>query len=202
MSRPATTDLEETHTFPDAAAFEAWLEAHHEDATGVWLKVAKKGSGATSVTTTEALDVALCFGWIDAQRRSHDATHFLQRYTRRRPRSTWSQVNVDKVAALTAAGRMRPAGEVEVAAAKADGRWEAAYPSQRTASTPPDLVAALDASPAARAAFEALGRSDRYQAFLPLLLARTSETRAARLDRLITDLAGAPAERVGDGRDQ
>lgn len=111
----------------DARAWEAWLAEHHEDSPGVWLRVAKKGSGVASVTISEALDVCLCYGWIDGLRHSLDGTYFLQRYTRRRARSTWSQVNVARVGALVAAGRMRPAGLAEVEAAQADGRWAAAY---------------------------------------------------------------------------
>lgn len=112
---------------PDAAAWEAWLAEHHERSTGVWLRLAKKGSGVPSVTANEALDVVLCYGWIDGLRHSQDETYFLQRYTHRRPRSAWSLVNVTKVDALITSGRMRPSGLAEVEAAKADGRWAAAY---------------------------------------------------------------------------
>ena len=110
-------------TFASAAEWEAWLEENHADADGVWLKIAKKGSGIPSVTITEALDVALCFGWIDSRREALDADYYLQRYSPRRARSNWSRINVAKVAALTAADRMRPAGLAEVERAKADGRW-------------------------------------------------------------------------------
>jgi uncharacterized protein YdeI (YjbR/CyaY-like superfamily) len=133
--------------------------------------------------------VALCYGWIDGQRRAHDDVSFLQRFSRRRPRSSWSKVNVAKVEALMAAGRMRPAGLAEVAAAKADGRWEAAYESQRTAAVPPDLAAALAGNSRANAAFERLGRSARYAVILPLLKARTPETRARILARAVARLA-------------
>ena len=135
--------------FPDAAAFEAWLEEHVEHQPGVWLKVAKKSSGIPSLTDDEAVDVGLCFGWISGQRKGLDETHYLQKYVPRRPRSRWSQVNVRKVEELLAAGRMRPAGLAEVEAARADGRWDAAYVSQKEATVPPDLAAALAASPAA-----------------------------------------------------
>ena len=136
----------------------------------------------------EALDVALCYGWIDGQRRANDDVSFLQRYSRRRPRSSWSKVNVAKVEALLAAGRMRPAGPAEVEAAKQDGRWEAAYESQRNTAVPPDLVAALAGNARASAAFESLGRSDRYAVILPLLKARTPETRARTLARAVARL--------------
>jgi uncharacterized protein YdeI (YjbR/CyaY-like superfamily) len=117
--------------FRDAAAFEAWLEAHVDQQAGVWLKLAKRGSGVPSLTDDEAVDVGLCYGWISGQRKAYDETWYLQKYVPRRPRSRWSQVNVAKVEQLTAAGRMRPSGLAEVEAAKADGRWAAAYRSRR-----------------------------------------------------------------------
>ena len=162
--------------FPDAAGWEAWLAAQHAVQAEAWLRIAKRHSGIASVTPAEALDVALCYGWIDGQRKAHDDVSFLQRFSRRRPTSSWSKVNVAKVEALTAAGRMRPAGLAEVAAARADGRWEAAYESQRTAAVPPDLAAAAAAladDALAHAAFEGLGRSGQYAVILPLLKART-----------------------------
>lgn len=174
--------------FPDAARWEAWLAAQHGVLAEAWLRIAKRHSGIASVTPAEALEVALCYGWIDGQRRAHDDVSFLQRYSRRRPRSSWSKVNVAKVEELTAAGRMRPAGLGEVAAAKADGRWAAAYESQRTATVPADLAAALAGDARAHAAFERLGRSDRYAVILPLLKARTPETRAKILARAVARL--------------
>jgi uncharacterized protein YdeI (YjbR/CyaY-like superfamily) len=175
--------------FPDAARWESWLAAQHDVHTEAWLRIAKRHSGIALITLEEALDVALCYGWIDGQRKAHDDVSFLQRYSRRRPRSSWSQVNVAKVEALTAAGRMRPGGLAEVAAAKADGRWAAAYEPQRTAALPPDLVAALAGNARASAAFERLGRTDRYAVILPLLKARTPESRARLLARTIARLA-------------
>ena len=175
--------------FPDAAAWEAWLEARHEEQTEAWLRIAKRHSGIALLAIVEALDVALCYGWIDGRRRAYDDVSFLQRYSRRRAKSSWSQVNVAKVEALIAAGRMRPAGLAEVAAAEADGRWESAYASQRTATVPPDLAAALAGDARASAAFEDLGRSDRYAVILPLLKARTPETRARILARTLARLA-------------
>ena len=114
-------------TFDDADAFDAWLAANHARPEGIWIRMAKKGSGVPSVTSDEAVDVGLCWGWISSHRKALDGTHFLQKYTPRRPRSRWSKVNVAKVEALTAAGRMRPPGQAEVDAARADGRWDAAY---------------------------------------------------------------------------
>lgn len=174
--------------FADAAAFETWLAAHHADTTDVWILVGKKGSGIESLAVTEALDVALCFGWIDGQRKGFDDRHFLQRYVPRRPRSTWSQVNVAKVEALTAAGRMHPAGLAEVAKAQADGRWAAAYPSQRNATVPPDLASALAGSPPARAAFDALPGTERYLLILHLVKLRTAAGRATRVKAILSRL--------------
>ncbi|MFD6109356.1 YdeI family protein [Streptomyces yangpuensis] len=176
--------------FPDAAAFESWLAEHHTRQEGVWIRLAKKKSGIPSVTADELVDVGLCYGWISGQRRSLDELHYLQKYVPRRPRSLWSQVNVDKVAELTAAGRMREPGLAEVRRAQADGRWVGAYASQRTAGVPEDLAAALAARPEAHAAFESLDRTGRYLVALPLLQALTPETRQARLDRAVRLLAG------------
>ncbi|MFC7496272.1 MULTISPECIES: YdeI/OmpD-associated family protein [unclassified Nocardioides] len=173
--------------FPDAAAWEAWLEAHHDATPEAWLRIARKGSGLATISISDALDGALCFGWIDGQRRSLDDVSFLQRYCPRRARSTWSQVNVEKVAALEAAGRMRPAGRAQVEAARADGRWDAAYERQATADVPADLAAALDADPVAGAAFAALGRTDRYAVMLPVLRA-TTEKREAAVRRQVEQL--------------
>ncbi|NEA68831.1 YdeI/OmpD-associated family protein [Streptomyces sp. SID12488] len=176
--------------FVDAPALDAWLTAHRTPETvGLWVKVAKKGSGLASVTAGEVNDMALCHGWITGQRKSLDASHFLQKITPRRRGSVWSMVNVRRVPELAAAGLMRPGGFAEVDAAKADGRWEAAYESQRNASVPDDLVAALERDPRAKAAFEALGRTDQYQVVLPLLKARTPDVRAARLAAAVAELA-------------
>ncbi len=184
----SVTDDAEVVAFGDAAAFEAWLEAHADRATGVWLKLAKRGSGIASMTSDEAVDAGLCFGWISGQRASCDDVHYLQKYVPRRPRSRWSQVNVSKVEALTAAGRMRPSGLAEVEAAKADGRWAAAYVSQRNATVPDDLAAALQASPEAGRAFAALNKTDRYAVILGITTARTPAARSARLERAVRTL--------------
>jgi uncharacterized protein YdeI (YjbR/CyaY-like superfamily) len=175
--------------FADAAAWEAWLEAAHATAPGLWLKIAKKDSGIASVTHAEALDTALCFGWIDGQRRSCDAHWFLQRFTPRRRRSRWSKINTEKVAALTAAGRMRPAGLAEVEAARADGRWEAAYEGQRVATAPDDLQAALDANPEAAAFFATLRGANRYAILYRVREAKRPETRARRIAQYVEMLA-------------
>lgn len=174
--------------FQDAAAWEAWLTAHHDSEDGVWLKIAKKGAPVDSLRIGDALDVALCHGWIDSQRKGLDEHFYLQRYSRRRKGSPWSRVNVERAEALIAAGRMRPAGHAEIDAARADGRWTAAYVRQRDAAVPPDLAAALAARPEAAARFEKLGKTDRYLLILPLLKARTPAGRTARLNKAIESL--------------
>ncbi|OKJ64884.1 OmdA domain containing protein [Streptomyces sp. CB02009] len=168
---------------------EAWLEDHHADRPGVWLRIAKKDKGGTSLTNPEILDCMLCFGWIDGQRKGGDGAYYLQKYTPRRSRSLWSQVNVRKVAVLTSAGRMREPGLAEVRAAQADGRWESAYPSQAEATVPDDLAAALAADEAARAFYEGLGRTDQYLVIMRLWQARTEKGRAQRLARMVATLA-------------
>jgi uncharacterized protein YdeI (YjbR/CyaY-like superfamily) len=184
------TDLNKTAViaFRDAAEFESWLTDHVGHQAGVWLKIAKKGSGVPSLTSDEAVDVGLCYGWISGQRKPLDEVCYLQKYVPRRSRSRWSQVNVDKVAVLIPAGRMRPSGLAEVEAAKADGRWAAAYESQRNAPVPPDLAAALAASPQAAQAFGALGKTQQYAMILKLLTARNATARASRLRKATTAL--------------
>jgi uncharacterized protein YdeI (YjbR/CyaY-like superfamily) len=178
----------EVMAFDDAAQWESWLADHHDRRRGVWLRIAKKNSGIPSVSLSEALDVALSFGWIDSHRRALDGSTFLQKYTPRRPRSSWSKVNTERVEDLLSAGRMREPGLAQVAAAKADGRWDVAYGSQRTATVPPDLEAALAATATARRMFDSLGKTDRYALILRLLKARTPADRAAQLDRVVATL--------------
>ncbi|MFD9301360.1 YdeI family protein [Streptomyces sp. NPDC060048] len=182
-------DGAEVIAFADGGAFEEWLAGHHARHEGVWVKLAKKASGIASVSSDELVDIGLCYGWISGQRRSLDERYYLQKYVPRRPRSLWSQVNVDKVAELTAMGRMREPGLAEVRKAQEDGRWAGAYASQRTAEVPPDVTQALAADPAARKAFEALDRTGRYLVVLPLLQALTPEIRRARLTEAVRLLA-------------
>ena len=172
----------------DADEWDAWLAEHHGRQEGVWLDIAKRGSGVPSVTNDEAVDVGLCWGWISGQRRGLDDEWYLQKYVPRRPRSRWSQVNVRKVAELTAAGRMREPGIAEVEAAQLDGRWAAAYVSQKEFTVPDDLRAALDADPAAAAAYDALGRTEQYAVVLDLVTARDPEVRRSRLERAVAGL--------------
>jgi uncharacterized protein YdeI (YjbR/CyaY-like superfamily) len=182
--------------FRDAARFEAWLDEHVDLRAGVWLKIAKKGAGVPSLTGDEAVDLGLCYGWISGQRKAFDEVYYLQKYVPRRPRSRWSQVNVAKVKELIAAGRMRPSGLAEVEAAKADGRWAAAYDSQRNATVPSDLAAALAASGPAAQAFNALGKTRQYAVILKLVTARTATARAGQLRRVMAALeAQTPRQR-------
>ena len=169
-------------SFSDASEWESWLAEHHASHAEIWLKIAKKGSGQRSVTAAEGTEVSLCFGWIDSHRRSYDETHFLQRYSPRRRGSPWSRINADRAEALMEAGRMRPAGFAEIELAKADGRWGAAYESQRTAAVPDDLAAVLARDDVARTFFESLGRSDQYAVILPLLKARTPASRGSKVN--------------------
>jgi uncharacterized protein YdeI (YjbR/CyaY-like superfamily) len=179
----------EIASFEDAAAWEAWLADHHDCRAGVWLKIARKNAGKASVTHADALEVALCYGWIDSHRKGLDEAFFLQKYSPRRSNSSWSKINVQRVGALIAAGRMQATGLAEVSAAKADGRWDAAYESQRNVTLPPDLVAALDQNEQARSRFDALGKTERYAVVLRLLKARGPADRAARLHKVVDVLA-------------
>lgn len=173
----------------DVDAWRAWLDENEETSDGVWLLVAKKGTTEpTSLMVADALQEALCSGWIDGQRRSKDETTFLQRYTPRRKASVWSEKNTLFVQELIAQGRMRPRGQLEIDKAKADGRWERAYQGQATAQVPEDLQRALDAEPAAKAAFEALKSQPRYHILHQLMIAKTEKTRAARIARFIAQL--------------
>ena len=167
--------------FASKAEFEVWMEANHATSDGIWLKFAKKGTGVRTVVYAEALDVALCFGWIDGQVKKLDATYYLQKFTPRRARSRWSKINVGKATALIESGAMRPAGLAEVERAKADGRWEAAYASPSRIGVPPDLQAELDRDPAAAANFAALSSQNRYAILYRLHDAKRPETRARRL---------------------
>ena len=182
------TDLE-IKLFRNADAFERWLSANNAKAPGVWMRFAKKGRGLTSITYAEAVDVALCWGWIDGQARSYDDESWLQRFTPRRSRSPWSKINTRKAEALIASGRMQPPGLAAIEAAKADGRWAAAYDPASTAALPPELQAALDANPKAKEFFETLRGMNRYSIIYRVNDAKKPETRAARIADLVASLA-------------
>jgi uncharacterized protein YdeI (YjbR/CyaY-like superfamily) len=174
--------------FAGPAELEAWLEENHESPEGVWLQIAKKGAKEPAVTYGEAVELGLCFGWIDSQMRRFDEEHYIQRFTPRRPRGRWSKINREKAEALIEAGKMRPAGLAEIEAARADGRWEAAYEGQRTAEVPPDLQQALDASPAAAEFFASLDSANRYAIVYRLDDAKKPETRERRLRKFVAML--------------
>ncbi|HEY2161518.1 MAG TPA: YdeI/OmpD-associated family protein [Solirubrobacteraceae bacterium] len=165
----------------DQPAWRRWLEANHDSPDGVWLKLAKKASPTSTVTYAEAVEEAVCFGWIDGQVRRYDEHFYLQRFTPRRASSQWSQINRDKAERLIAEGRMHAAGLARVEAAKADGRWEAAYPAQSDAQVPEDLERALDANPAAKEFFDTLTGSTRYAFLYRLHNVRKPEARAKRI---------------------
>lgn len=169
--------------------WEAWLGEHHADGSGVWLKIAKKEAGIPSITYAEAVESALCYGWIDGQKAALDGGYWLQKFTPRRPKSIWSRVNRDKATMLIAEGRMHPAGLRHVDLAKRDGRWESAYHSQRTMTIPDDFQGALDAHPSARDFFGTLDSANRYAILFRIAQAKRSETRAARIERFIEMLA-------------
>jgi uncharacterized protein YdeI (YjbR/CyaY-like superfamily) len=177
-------------SFRDQEEWRTWLHEHHADAVdGVWLKIAKKEAGAAGLTYAEALDAALCYGWIDGQKQGLDDTAWLQRFTPRRRRSIWSKTNVTKAEDLIASGVMQPSGLAEVERAKADGRWEAAYDGQRTATVPDDLAAALSTEPRAADSFAILDRRNRYAILHRLSTAKLPETRARRIATFVEMLA-------------
>jgi uncharacterized protein YdeI (YjbR/CyaY-like superfamily) len=178
---------DETLTLPDATAWRAWLAQHHDDSPGVWLVTAKKGT--TGISRDEALEEALCHGWIDGQARSRDEATYLQRYTPRRRRSAWSQRNVKIVERLTEEGRMHHAGLAEVERAKQDGRWEAAYAGSATIEVPADLAEALNAEPQAQEMFEKLTSQNRYAVLYRIGTAKRPETRRRRIEKFVAMLA-------------
>lgn len=171
--------------FSSQRAFEKWLAANHEKSAGVWLKIAKKNTGISTVTYAEALDVALCHGWIDGQKRAFDEQYFLQRFTPRRPKSIWSKINCEKVEQLIKAGKMKPAGLKAVESAQADGRWDAAYASQGKADIPADFQAALDVNHNAKAFFATLNSVNRYAIYFRIQGAKKPETRAKNVAKFI-----------------
>jgi uncharacterized protein YdeI (YjbR/CyaY-like superfamily) len=173
------------HRFDDQKAWAAWLGKNGKTAPGLWLKLAKQGTEPKSLTYDEALEVALCFGWIDGQKKSFDASAWLQKFTPRGPKSIWSKINCRKAEALLAGGKMKPAGLKAVEAAKADGRWDAAYDSQRTGGIPADFQAALDSHPKAKAFFATINSANRYAFLFRIQTAKKPETRAKRIRQFI-----------------
>lgn len=175
--------------FEDQASWAAWLESNHVDAPGLWLQHAKKAADLASVSYAEALDVALCYGWIDGQKKSCDASSWLQKWTPRGAKSIWSKINREKALKLIESGQMQPAGLAEVERAKQDGRWDAAYDSHSTATVPDDFQAALDSNAAAGAFFATLNSTNRYAILFRIQTAKKPETRAKRIQGFIGMLA-------------
>ena len=189
---PVIPNPKNIKAFPSERAFEAWMRANHARETEIWLQIYKKGAGRPTVTIGQALDIALCWGWIDGIRKGLDDECYLQRYTPRRARSIWSQINRNHVGRLEAAGRMKPPGQRQVDAAKADGRWNAAYApirSATTASIPADLRTAIDANPRARKAFQTLGRMNLFALAFRTNNMKTPAGRARKIASLVAMLA-------------
>jgi uncharacterized protein YdeI (YjbR/CyaY-like superfamily) len=183
------TDPLPVMTFDSTDAWDAWLAAHHAGSPGLWLKIAKKGAAGRTISYSDALDVALCHGWIDGQKGRHDDEYWLQRFTPRKPGSRWSKINTERAAALIESGRMRPAGLSEVERAQADGRWEQAYESQSRVTVPEDLARALAANERARAFFATLDSANRYAILYRIGTAKKPETRAKRIDTFVAMLS-------------
>lgn len=187
-AEPEQFDGQPVVLFATAEAWERWLDAEPTGSRGLWMKVAKKGCPTPAIGYATAIESALCFGWIDSQIRSYDESFYLQRFTPRKARSKWSQVNREKADALIAAGRMRPAGLREIELAKSDGRWDAAYAGQASMTVPPDLQAALDADPRAAEFFTGLDRANRFAVLWRIHDAKRAETRARRIERYVAML--------------
>jgi len=176
-------------SFESQRSWEAWLDEHHPDSKGIWLKIAKKETSIASVSYPEALDSAICYGWIDGQKASFDDEYWLQKFTPRRPNSKWSKVNCDKALALIAKGRMQPAGLRQVELAKADGRWELAYESQSRITIPDDFQSELDKNQQAKEFFSTLNSVNRYAILYRIQTAKKPETRSARIQKFIEMLS-------------
>jgi uncharacterized protein YdeI (YjbR/CyaY-like superfamily) len=180
--------MNETLQFRTSAEFRKWLSANHRQSDGIWLRIFKKDSGEPTVTYAEALDDALCFGWIDGQKQSHDDFSWRQRFTPRRPQSGWSKINTQHAKRLIKAGRMKAAGQAQINAAKKDGRWTAAYDSQSTATFPEDFLAAVRRNKKTNAFFESLSKTNRYAIAYRLQTAKKPETRQRRMKMILAML--------------
>jgi uncharacterized protein YdeI (YjbR/CyaY-like superfamily) len=185
--------MNEILSFRSSSNLRKWLAANHRQSDGIWLRIFKKNSGERSVTYSEALDEALCFGWIDGQKQRHDECSWLQRFTQRRPKSGWSRVNTQHAERLIQAGRMKPAGQAEIDAAKKDGRWTAAYDSPSKASFPEDFLVALRRNKNAKAFFESLNKANRYAIAYRLQTAKKPETKQRRMEMILAMLARGEA---------
>jgi uncharacterized protein YdeI (YjbR/CyaY-like superfamily) len=185
--------MNEILRFRSPLEFRKWLAANHRQSDGIWLRIFKKGTGEPSVTYAEALDEALCFGWIDAQKQPYDDSSWLQRFTRRRPKSCWSKINTQHAERLIQAGRMKAAGQAQIDAAKKDGRWTAAYDSPSTATFPEDFLAALRRNKKAKDFFESLNKANRYAIAYRLQTAKKPETKQRRMEMILAMLARGEA---------
>ena len=174
--------------FETQDAWASWLEEHQAEAPGIWLRLAKKATGIASIDYSQALEVALCYGWIDGQKKGYDESSWLQKFTPRGAKSIWSKINREKAQQLIESGRMKPAGMAAIESAQRDGRWDAAYDSQRVAAVPDDLQVALDGNPAARAFFATLNSRNRYAILFRIQTAKKPETRARRIQEFIAML--------------
>lgn len=184
MTRSESAELP-VRLFKDDASWETWLARQHATSAGLWLRIAKAGSGVRSVSYAEALDVALCYGWIDGQKKSFDDTTWLQQFTPRGKRSMWSKINREKVQRLIESGRMQPAGLDAVERAKVNGQWDAAYDSHRTAAIPEDFQRALDARPRAKAFFATVNSTNRYAILFRIQTVKRAETRAKKIAQFV-----------------
>lgn len=178
-------ETQDIRLFSTPKSWETWLEKNHAKSTGLWVRLAKKDSGLKSITYFEALDIALCYGWIDSQKKGHDEISWIQRFTPRGTRSIWSKVNRDKALEFIKSGQMKPAGLKAVESAKADGRWDAAYDSQSKATVPDDFQKALEKSVVAKKFFATLNSANRYAILFRIQTAKKPETRAKRIDQFI-----------------
>jgi uncharacterized protein YdeI (YjbR/CyaY-like superfamily) len=183
----------ETVTFRSPSEFRKWLAANHRQSAGIWLRIFKKDSGVPSVTYAEALDEALCFGWIDARKERYDDSSWLQRFTRRRPKSGWSKINTQHAERLARAGRMKAAGQAQIDAARKDGRWTAAYDSPSKATFPEEFLAALSRHKKAKAFFESLNKANRYAIAYRLQTAKKPVTKQRRMENILAMLARGEA---------
>lgn len=181
MAKPELPKL----SFPSQKAWERWLKANHQKSPGIWLQIAKKSSGIASVTYAEAIEIALCYGWIDGQKQSHSEEIWQQKFTPRAKKSIWSTINREKALALIASGKMQPAGMAEIDRAKEDGRWDRAYESPKNIQIPPDLQSALNKNPKAKAFFAELNGRNRYAILWRVHTAKKPETRAKRIELFI-----------------
>jgi uncharacterized protein YdeI (YjbR/CyaY-like superfamily) len=176
-------------SFRSPQAWTGWLAKNHRTSGGIWMQIAKKGAEATTVSYAEALEIALCYGWIDGQKRALDASHWLQRFVPRTIRSIWSRINREKAEAMIAQGRMQPAGHEAIEQAKNNGRWDSAYDGPQRSTAPPDFQAALDAHPEAKAFFETLNSANRYALLFRIQTVKKAETRARKIVQFVEMLA-------------